>query len=56
VAHNIPCITTLFGAEAVVNGIESLLKRGMSVNSIQEYHRDIQLSAFSQVRAERFLL
>jgi carbamoyl-phosphate synthase large subunit len=38
VAHNIPCVTTLFGAEAVVNGIESL-KRGMSVNSIQEYHR-----------------
>jgi carbamoyl-phosphate synthase large subunit len=46
VAHNIPCITTLFGAEAAVNGIESL-KRGMSVNSIQEYHQDIQLSAIS---------
>jgi carbamoyl-phosphate synthase large subunit len=38
VAHNIPCITTLSGAEAVVNAIESL-KRGMSVKSIQEYHR-----------------
>jgi carbamoyl-phosphate synthase large subunit len=43
VAHNIPCITTLSGAEAVVNGIESLLKKGISVKSIQEYHRDIQL-------------
>jgi carbamoyl-phosphate synthase large subunit len=42
VAHNIPCITTLSGAEAAVNGIESL-KRGMSVHSIQEYHREIQL-------------
>ena len=41
VAHNIPCVTTLFGAEAVVNGIESL-KRGMSVTSIQEYHQKIQ--------------
>ncbi|OGP74868.1 MAG: carbamoyl phosphate synthase large subunit [Deltaproteobacteria bacterium RBG_16_49_23] len=41
VAHNIPCITTLSGAEAVVNGIESLLKKGISVKSIQEYHRDI---------------
>jgi len=41
VAHNIPIITTLSGAEAVVNGIESLLKKGMSVNSIQEYHRNI---------------
>ncbi len=37
VAHNIPCVTTLSGAEAVVNAIESL-KRGMSVKSIQEYH------------------
>ncbi len=37
VAHNIPCITTLSGAEAVVNAIESL-KRGMAVKSIQEYH------------------
>ncbi|HUL29802.1 MAG TPA: carbamoyl-phosphate synthase large subunit [Thermodesulfobacteriota bacterium] len=45
VAHNIPCITTLSGAEAVVNAIESL-KRGMSVKSIQEYHRST-LSASS---------
>jgi carbamoyl-phosphate synthase large subunit len=41
VAHNIPIITTLSGAEAVVNGIESLLKKGMSVQSIQEYHKGI---------------
>jgi carbamoyl-phosphate synthase large subunit len=41
VAHNIPCITTLSGASAVVNGIESLLKRGMSTLSIQEYHQGI---------------
>jgi carbamoyl-phosphate synthase large subunit len=46
VAHNIPCVTTLFGAEAVVNGIESL-KRGMSVTSIQEYHRNIKHPAAS---------
>ncbi|MDP2968482.1 MAG: carbamoyl phosphate synthase large subunit, partial [Deltaproteobacteria bacterium] len=41
VAHNIPIITTLSGAEAVVNGIESLLKKGITVNSIQEYHQSI---------------
>jgi carbamoyl-phosphate synthase large subunit len=41
VAHNIPCITTLSGASAAVNGIESLLKRRISVNSIQEYHQKI---------------
>jgi carbamoyl-phosphate synthase large subunit len=43
-AHNIPCVTTLFGAEAVVNGIESL-RRGMSVRSVQEYHREISSSS-----------
>jgi carbamoyl-phosphate synthase large subunit len=42
VAHNIPCITTLSGASAVVNGIESLLKRGVTVKSIQEYHQKSQ--------------
>jgi carbamoyl-phosphate synthase large subunit len=42
VAHNIPCITTLSGASAAVNGIESLLRRGMSVFSIQGYHQKIE--------------
>ncbi len=45
-AHNIPCVTTLSGAEAVVNAIESL-KRGMVVKSIQEYHRGILPSSKS---------
>jgi carbamoyl-phosphate synthase large subunit len=40
VAQNIPCITTLSGASAVVNGIESLLKKNISVKSIQEYHQE----------------
>jgi carbamoyl-phosphate synthase large subunit len=49
VAHNIPCVTTLFGAEALVNGIESL-KRGMSVKSIQEYQHGIkQTGVFHEV-------
>jgi carbamoyl-phosphate synthase large subunit len=43
-AHNIPCVTTLSGAEAVVNAIESL-KRGMAVQSIQEYHQSILSSS-----------
>ena len=41
VAHGIPCITTLSGASAAVNGIESLVKRRISVCSIQEYHQKI---------------
>jgi carbamoyl-phosphate synthase large subunit len=45
-AHNIPCVTTLSGAEAVVNAIESL-KRGMAVKSIQEYHQSILSSSAS---------
>jgi carbamoyl-phosphate synthase large subunit len=47
VAHNIPCITTLSGASAAVNGIESLLKRGITVKSIQEYHQGIQPASTS---------
>ncbi len=43
-AHNIPCVTTLSGAEAIVNAIESL-KKGMAVKSIQEYHRSIPPSS-----------
>ncbi len=41
VIHDIPCITTLSGASAAVNGIESMIRRGISVQSIQEYHDQI---------------
>jgi carbamoyl-phosphate synthase large subunit len=50
VAHNIPCITTLSGAEAAVNAIESL-KRGMSVMSIQEYHEETRASSLQKTLA-----
>ncbi len=40
-AHTIPCITTISGASAAVNGIESMIQRGISVQSIQEYHNQI---------------
>jgi len=38
--HQIPCITTIPGASAAVNGIESLQKSGLDVKPIQSYHRD----------------
>ena len=38
IVHNIPCITTVSGAQAAVNGIESLLKKELFVKSLQEYH------------------
>ncbi len=39
VAKNILCITTISGANAVINGIEALLKKGLTVTPIQEYHK-----------------
>ncbi|MDD5084467.1 MAG: carbamoyl-phosphate synthase large subunit [Candidatus Omnitrophica bacterium] len=38
VMHGIPCITTLQGAQAAVNGMEAASKGGLEVKSIQEYH------------------
>jgi carbamoyl-phosphate synthase large subunit len=39
VIHNIPCITTISGAMAAVNGIESMKKRALGVKALQEHHR-----------------
>jgi carbamoyl-phosphate synthase large subunit len=36
--HNIPYTTTISGAKAVLRAIEMLLKRELSIKSIQEYH------------------
>jgi hypothetical protein len=37
ILHNIPCITTLQGAWAAVNGIEAMIKKPMSVCSLQNF-------------------
>ncbi len=37
VMHGVPSITTIQGAQAAVNGIESISKKDFSVKSIQEY-------------------
>ena len=37
VMHGVPCITTMQGAQAAVNGIESALKGKNSIKSLQEY-------------------
>ena len=42
VMHGISCITTIQGAQAAVNGIESVLKGDFSVRSIQEYIKEAQ--------------
>jgi carbamoyl-phosphate synthase large subunit len=41
VAHGVPVITTMSAAQAVVNGIESLRKSGVSVRTIQDFHQAI---------------
>ncbi|MFH1877685.1 MAG: carbamoyl-phosphate synthase large subunit, partial [Candidatus Omnitrophota bacterium] len=38
VTHGIPCITTIQGAQAAVNGIESVIRGELGVKSIQEYN------------------
>jgi len=42
VLHNIPIITTLSGAQAAINGIESYVKKGLDVKPLQDYHKTKQ--------------
>jgi carbamoyl-phosphate synthase large subunit len=42
VLYNVPYTTTISGAQATVNGIETLLKKDLEVKSLQEYHRKIK--------------
>ena len=39
ILHNICYTTTIFGAQATVNGIETLTKKDLGVKSLQEYHK-----------------
>ena len=39
VKYNIPYTTTVSGAQATVNGLETLIGRKLDVKSLQEYHR-----------------
>ena len=41
VAHNIPCITTIAGAQAAATGIESM-KGGYTVKALQDYCRNLR--------------
>ncbi|MDD5097500.1 MAG: carbamoyl phosphate synthase large subunit, partial [Candidatus Omnitrophica bacterium] len=39
ILYNICYTTTIFGAQATVNGIEVLTKKDLSVKSLQDYHK-----------------
>ncbi len=47
VIHAIPCITTIQGAQAAVNGIETMIKKDFKVKSLQEYLK-VKTSRMSQ--------
>ena len=36
--HHVPCITTIPGAAAAVNGIRALQRESLNVRTLQEYH------------------
>jgi carbamoyl-phosphate synthase large subunit len=36
--HNIPYFTTMAGARAAIEGIEDFLKKGITIQAIQDYH------------------
>jgi len=40
IMYNIPYTTTISGAQATLNGIKSLIKKDLSVKSLQEYHKN----------------
>ncbi|MCD6506972.1 carbamoyl-phosphate synthase large subunit [Candidatus Poribacteria bacterium] len=39
-SHRIPLVSTISGAQAAASGIEALIRKGMSVRSIQEYYAE----------------
>ena len=48
VARGIPCVTTIQGAQAIATGIGSLLKEGLSVRSLQEWHEKVPFGVKSE--------
>jgi len=44
VLRGIPCITTIQGAAACVQGIEALVRGDIGVRSLQEHHRLLRAS------------
>jgi len=53
VARGVPCITTIQGAAACVQGIEALARGDIGVRSLQEHHRALLASAAAQRAGEQ---
>ena len=52
ILYNVPCITTLQGAWAAVNGMEDMLTRPFSVKSLQNYYRGMRTASPVEVHQE----
>ncbi|MCW2607438.1 MAG: carbamoyl-phosphate synthase large subunit, partial [Frankiales bacterium] len=52
VARGIPCITTIQGAAACVQGIEALATGGFGVKSLQEHHETLRAAAATPTPAK----
>jgi carbamoyl-phosphate synthase large subunit len=48
VMQGVPCITTIQGAAACVQGIEALVRGDIGVRSLQEHHERLRLSRVAQ--------
>jgi len=53
VQYGIPIVTTIPGAQATVNALESLLGEQFSVKSLQEYHREMKGVDYARVTRGR---
>jgi carbamoyl-phosphate synthase large subunit len=51
IEHGIPYFTTVAGAKAAALGIANMLKEGLGVKSIQEYHTDLKSRAGANVKS-----
>ncbi len=51
VAQGVPCITTIQGAAACVQGIEALVRGDIGVRSLQEHHRALRTSTQAAANA-----
>jgi carbamoyl-phosphate synthase large subunit len=51
VSHGVPCITTLSGILAAIQGIEGLRDNKVGVRSLQEYHAELNAARAAGVGA-----
>lgn len=51
--YSVPLVTTIAGAQATVNGIETLKKEKMNVKPLQQYHKEIKKLKFKNQNSKK---